>query len=224
MLTKWIRTFSYIEDYFRTLYDVYAGTYIACYPVTYYSLDFDNSICDRTEILSLSYEKDGVGALSGVKWKKIYMLPVYNIETTRFNPTNNERGILYEPSSQIVLPSVYGLIPNPGDVVDLSHGYIAPHPNEFNKKMLYSVTAVNLAHQNEYFQIYQLPLKNAVFDNDLLDRQVSGFYQFYDLEKRILPANNVVHLLKLQNNIAETVKDLNKYFDKQMGFYIQGEF
>jgi len=219
MLTNWIRIYNYIEDFFKLIYDIYGTAYIASYPVTYYSIDMKNSVLDNDELLSGSYEKGGVGPLSGVRWKKIYMLPIYSVDQVRMDYQSSDRGIIYEPSSQFILPSLYGIQPLENDVVDLSYGYLKPHQLD-EVKMLYSVTSVNLAHQSDYFQLYLINLKNSPFDKYQIDKQVSGHYQFYDLAKKILPASNAIKLLDLQNKIVFMSKTVNLLFDR-CGFYLQ---
>ena len=56
---------------------------MVAYPVTYYKVDWKNSIYDE-DLMGASYEKHGLGQLSGIVWKKIQMLPVYWTEPAAF--------------------------------------------------------------------------------------------------------------------------------------------
>jgi len=222
MLTPWIRSFNYIDDYFNTLYKIYAEAYIACYPVTYYSLDMQHSVGDTDELLSGSYEKLGVGPLSGYKFKKISMFPIYGIDQLRLNQTSNEKGgITYGDGllTKAVFPSIYGLIPLENDILDLSFGYNSPVTKT---KMLFVVSSVNIAHQGDYFQIYQIDLKPAPILKENLDKQISEYLYFYEFSKMILPESNVYTLLKIYDMYNKNSDKINNMFDKKIGFYTIG--
>ena len=170
-----------------------------------------------------SYEKGGVGELSGVVWKKIFMLPVFGVETVQMNQSSGEQGgmVFHENAqTQIVFPSLYGLKPLEGDVVDLSFGY---KTETVNTKMLFTVNNINLAHQGDFFQIYQLRLSMANFTKEEIDKQISEQWMFYEHEKKILPITNVRRLLKLQKKSVDLTKKLNCLFDSQTGFYLGGD-
>jgi len=214
-----LRRYQYIEDYFYTVHQLYADRYVPSYPVTYYSLDTENTVWDDDQIHGGSYEKLGVGELSGVVWKKIQMLPVFGVEPISFNPETGERGgitLRDSATTQIVFTSLYGLVPLEGDVVDLSFGYTK---DNITMKMLYTVNNINLAHQNEYLQIYQLQLRMAPFNVDELEKQISSDWMFYEHEQTILPLENANLLLKLQENSTDLVTGANQLFDKS-GFYL----
>ena len=221
-MLPWLRSFNYIEDYFRTLYQIYAEHYVASYPVTYYSTDMDNSVVEKENLNAGSYEKGGVGELSGMKWKKIRMLPVFGVNTVQMQQETGEKGGMTfrdGSSTQVVFPSLYGLIPIEGDVVDLSFGYRTP---TVNTKMLFTVNNINPAHQGDFFQIYQLQLKMAGFSREELDKQVSSDWMFYEHEHQIVPLANGYRLLRLQERSVNMSTVANRVFDKQSGFYLGG--
>lgn len=214
-----LRRYQYIEDYFYTVNELYADRYVASYPVTYYSLDTENTVWDDVKINAGSYEKLGVGELSGVVWKKIQLLPVFGVEPISFNPDSGEKGgitLKESASTNIVFTSLYGLIPSEGDVVDLSFGY---KKDNIIMKMLYTVNNINLAHQNEYLQIYQLQLRMAPFNVDELEKQISSDWIFYDHDQIIVPLENGRLLLQLQENSTSLVSSTNDLFDRS-GYYL----
>lgn len=220
-ITPWIRSYNYQEDYFRTLYEIYSEHYIACYPVTYYSLDVDSTIWDKEKINAGSYEKGGVGELSGVKWKKIQLLPVFGLEQVNMNQSSDEKGgMTYKDgaSTQVLFPSVYGLKPLEGDVVDLSFGYKTP---AINNKMLFTVNNINQSHMGDFFQIYQCQLKMAPFNREDVEKQISTDWAFYEHEKTIVPLTNFRRLMKLQQLSVDLATTFNReLFDKQTGLYL----
>ena len=220
MITPWIRSFNYIEDFYSTLYEIYAEQYVASYPVTYYSLDMENSVLDKEVLDGGSYEKDGVGALSGALWKKIQMLPVFGVEQVSMNQESGDKGGMTfkeGATTQIVFPSLYGLLPLEGDIVDMSFGY---KTQAIKNKMLFVVGNVNPVHQNDTFQIYQCRLKMANFNLENVEKQISSNWMFYEHEKSILPLNNVRRLLSLLDRTETLYQTANDLFDTQCGFYL----
>lgn len=219
-ILPWLRSYNYIEDFFRTLYEIYAKHHVPSYPVTYYSTDTTSTVWDADQLNGGAYEKGGVGELSGVKWKKILMLPVFGIETVQMLQESGEKGGMTfrdGASTQVVFPSLYGLIPVEGDVVDLSFGY---KTSTVNTKMLYTVNNINMAHQGDFFQIYQLQLKMAPFTLEELEKQISSYYMFYEHEKTILPLYNTRRLLSLQEMSVNLTNQVNAFFNRQTGFYL----
>jgi hypothetical protein len=221
IIYPWLRSFNYIEDFFRTLYDIYSSHYVPSYPVTYYSTDMDNSVMDNEGLMAGSYEKGGIGELSGMKWSKIMMLPVWGVENVQMTQESSEKGGMTfkeGASTQIFFPSTYSLKPLEGDIVNLSFGYRDPIEPV---KMLFTVNNINMAHQSDFFQIYQLQLKMATFTLDSLEKQISKTYMFYDHEKKILPLANTKQLLKLQDMACVSSNNIRlNIFDRQTGFYL----
>jgi len=220
MLTPWIRSFNYIEDYFRTLYELYSGAYIASYPVTYYSINQKQTVWENDQLLTGSYEKVGVGSLSGVKWNSIHMFPVFAIESATPTTEQGEKGIQYYTNLNIQLsfPSIYGLIPIENDLVDLSFGYKV---SSIDLKMLYIITSVQVAHVGDIFQMYRLSIKSAPITKDMLDKQIADRYYFYDYNKKIIPYSNTKRLLNMQLKYSELVEDINyNIFNPETGLYL----
>jgi len=215
-----LRKYQYIEDYFFTLYSLYADKYVAAYPVTYYATDLDNTIWDDDKINAGSYEKSGVGPWSGIKWKKIQMLPVFAVEQLQMQQETGEKGgMTFRDSgiTQVVFPSsLYNMLPLEGDVVDLSFGYKTESPK---MKMLFTVNNINLSHQSDYLQVHQLQLRMAPFDLNELEKQVSSDWMFYEHNRIILPLGNSEKLLQLQNDSVSLVTEINSKYDDRSGFY-----
>jgi hypothetical protein len=218
-ITPWLRRLNYIEDYFAHVYDLYADAYVQAYPVTYYSTDTTNTVWDDNNMMGGTYEKQGVGEFSGQLWRKIQMFPVFGVEQVQPNESSDEQGGLAynQLGTQIVFPSLYGIIPLEGDVVDMSFGY---KMTAARMKFLYTVSNINLAHQSDFFQIYQCQLRMSPFNVGDLERQVSTDWMFYEHEKMIVPLENAQLLLKLQEASRTTTEKLNQLFDEHSGFYL----
>ena len=215
------REYNYIQDYYKHLYKVYADKYTSAYPVTYYSIDTQNSIWDTDKIMAGTYSRRGVGEFSGLKFKKILLLPVMFMAPIE-NPQNesNEYGYSMHGSlkTTLVIPSVYGIIPSPDDRIDISFAFQSE--DSINIKGLYAVTNVNPAHIGEEFTLYQL-LINVDYNTGLIEQQISSYWSFYEHERKILPLDNVKTLLTLQDRYKDTVKYINKtIYNDQTGLYL----
>lgn len=232
-LQDFIRKYNYITDYFDYNYNMYINTFPA-FAVNYYSLNVPNkdvfdtfddisgsTIWEDDQLKGGSYEKLGIGELSGVTWKKIFMLPVFN--TTHVNPSQNsdERGVTYHDSmiSQITIPEQYGLNPVSGDCVDLSFGL---KEKNITNKTIFVITGVKLATHSEEYNLYQLDLKVAPFSKDDIDNQCDKFFRFFEPSKAILPVSNVNILNKLLQRTDESVSLLNSDFKDNINLFITG--
>jgi hypothetical protein len=209
-INPWIRKYNYIEDYFYTVYDYYSRVYPA-FPVTYYATDHNETIWDDEYLNAGTYEHRGVGELSGQKWKKINMLPVFSIDQITPTQESNEKGINYEDSmtTRIAFPSVYGLKPYEDDAVDLSFGLKNP---DMNIKNMYSINKVDISHHGDYLQFYICNIKISNFSKTDIEKQISNHWLFYEHEKSILPLDNSQILLMLQERSIELSNDINNNF------------
>jgi hypothetical protein len=105
----WMRNYNYSKDYFSFLFNQYAGQYVIAYPCDYYSLDYENSVKENEYLIAGSYEKYGVGELSGYVWKKIYSLPVYGVDAINPQYDSSDQGGLTLRQSlngQLVVPDI----------------------------------------------------------------------------------------------------------------------
>lgn len=216
-MLPWIRRYNYIEDYFYTSYRLYIELYHA-YPITYYSLDFENSIIDDEHLMAMNYEKIGVGKLSGIKWKKINLLPVFGVEQIQPSQNSGDKGMTYHESmySSIAFPSIYGLKPTEWDIVDLNLGF---RSSSIKISPLFVVSNINLAHQNDYFQIYQCRLSVAPFDLTMLEKQISSYYTFLEHEKRIFPIDVSNCLLNIHERFENVAGNLRNLFNHKTGMF-----
>ena len=215
----WVRDYNYLKDLSYTTFQYYNESYRA-YPITYYSLDHENTTWDTEKLRGGSYEKAGVGNLSGVLWKKIYTLPVFGLEQILPEVANEEHGQTYAESlvTNIAFPASYGLRPCEGDVVDLSFMFDSRSPKI---KPIYLLTNVNLAHQNVYNQIYQCRVKVAPFDLTELEKQLSTYYLFLNSTHEIVSIDKGMLLLKLEQRFGTLSERLDELFDDSSGFYLR---
>ena len=173
-IQPWIRRTNYFQDYFETLYETYIREYPA-YFISYYSIDRDNTIWEDDTTIAGSYEKHGVGTLTGVKFKKIFMFPVFGIQAVEPTPDSSEQGGLSYYQSMpttISFPSVFGIKPVEGDVVDLNFGYKSP---SIKIDPIYVVGSINLSHSGQFYQMYQCNLQVAPFNVTDIEKQISEY-------------------------------------------------
>jgi hypothetical protein len=219
-MRPWIRRYNYIEDYFHTVYEYYISHYPA-YPVNYYSLDFDNSIYDDDMLLGGSYEKTGVGELSGIKFKKIISLPVFGTQAVQPSPDSAEDGGLHSSNSMmssVLIPQIYDLKPVENDVLDINFGF--KNTSKYTRA-LFIVTNVNLAHHGDQLNLYYLNLQIARFEKNELEKQISSYWQFYEPTKKILKLKNANLLTKITVKAEQNIENLKNCFDEKVNLYLE---
>ena len=76
-MQNYSRIYDYIYEFQRLVYDYYSKHAIA-FLTTYWNLNMPETVWDNRDLLSGSYED--IGELSGMRWDKYLLLPVYWIE------------------------------------------------------------------------------------------------------------------------------------------------
>lgn len=232
MLSPYIRKYNYISDYFYTVYDMYIRVNKA-FPVTYYSTDLENSILDDENsnvleggagLLGGTYEKDGIGELSGKLFKKISMLPVHNMQTIQPTLETGDKG--YHAGESLTatfdFPDVYGLKPLSGDVLNLNYGMnIDGKPDN---RILYQVTNVNMSHFGQYLNVWQIQCRVAPFFIDDIEKQLSKFLAFNESTKTIIPTANANLLNNILKRSEKISYDLNTVFNKVVSLYFEKNY
>jgi len=177
----WTRLYDYIEEYQYLVYEYYAKDAIA-YLVTYYHLNKDETVWDDTDLFGGYYEK--IGDLTGVKWDKILLLPIFFIEevNTQFD-ASVENGQIKMNETSIVIPSEYGFTPYPNDLVKFDQRYLQQTPNNFP---LFSVTGVEIG-PNTDRRFWKLKIETEQSRTMTeVDQQVIDIYTFFDYEIKSL--------------------------------------
>lgn len=221
-MRSWVRRYNYIQDYFVYLYEQYSKHYEHAHPVTYYSIDMENSVMDREKLYAGSYEKEGIGDLSGFKWKKIYMLPVFGLEDIRPNSDSGDRGLTFKESlrSTLAFPDAYGIKPLEFDLVDINYGIKSL---AIKNRPLYKVSKIDIAHHGEFFQLYNCTIQVAAADLTELEKQISSYWYFNDATKSIIPLNNANFLIDLEKLSLDLSADLKNEFNQQLGFFLYNQ-
>jgi hypothetical protein len=216
-MQPWIRRYNYISDYYDTAYNIYSKVYPG-YPVTYYSVDWKNSVYDK-KLMAGSYEKNGIGSLTGIEFKKILLLPVFGIEQITPVNTGSERGLTMHDSetSTVTFSSEYGLKPYEWDVIHFSQDFMSPDNNDDSP--VFVVRNTNPATYGN-MTMWQCSIKVAPYRLGDVKKQISSEYMFLDFTKSIHRLDTAYILIQLQqrsNSLSDNLKDLFH----STGFYLQ---
>lgn len=212
---NWVRINHYPNDYLNLVHNYYAKHSCKSFPCTYYRLDVENSICDKDILNGGSYEDTGI--LSGLKWQKILLLPVYQIEQITSDFASDEQGVT-QPNqiSSFSFPSSYGFYPTSWDFVNFQAITLNKNEEEEVAPPLYRVNNFNKA-TNTAFTFYKLNIKIYHTSKIELENQVSDTYAFFDYEKRLYAIDEET---KLYNILEKNSKlRLNDFFKSNLGFY-----
>jgi len=216
-MQPWIRRYNYISDYYNTVYDTYSKVYPG-FPITYYSIDWQESIYDK-KLMAGSYEKNGVGSLSGIKFKKILLLPVFGIEQINPNNSGGERGLTMHETetSTVSFSSNYGLIPYEWDIVHFNQNFMSPDNNDDGP--VFVVRNTNPATHGRMV-MWNCQLKVAPYRLGDVKKQISSEYMFLEFTKKIHRLDTAAILLKLQQRSGSLSENLRSIFHNT-GFYLQ---
>lgn len=223
-ILNYITDFNYQNDYFTSTYNYYVHSQRS-FPVTMYIIDQENTVWDDNTYDSStgaagikmgSYEPGGVGNLSGVKFKKLMMVPIHSLEQITPTLENTDKGYTAFDSmvTSFVLPALYGIIPSADCVVDLSYAL----ENNVDRT-LFQMTNVSFGHFGQHMQFYRVDCRVAPFTTDDIEKQVKSIWTFYQPTKSLKPSSNALLLTKIltrTNNLSQNFKDL---FDNRSCVY-----
>tara|TARA_R110000824_G_scaffold145428_1_gene313708 strand:- start:875 stop:1540 length:666 start_codon:yes stop_codon:yes gene_type:complete len=214
-LQRWLSIRDYSSDYLNLVYNYYAAAGIS-YTCTYYNFDFPNSAIDKEMLDAGAFET--TGEFSGNRWRKILLLPIYNVEQISNVFGNDERGVgKFEQASSFNIPSIYRIQPSPMDFVYFEETVL----NDPNKKSdfvqpLYQVTNFEKA-TNTDRTFWKLGIAVSDHKPPELDTQLSGHYTFFDYEKKIYKTEDAVEMFKLLDKNKEI--PLNDYYNERCGLH-----
>jgi hypothetical protein len=207
------RIYDYIHDYQRLVYDKYSKHGVA-FPVTYYNINKNKTVWEDEKIFGGAYER--TGDLSGIKWDKYLLIPVYFLEdiTTVFD--GSEIGYIKAGDTVITIPSSYGILPYPGDMIKFEQSFLRPTDDIYP---IYVVSGVETA-TNAQLTFWKLTVnvyRSRTVDD--IEEQLEDSYVFFDYTKKIytVPQSTFLSRMLVKN---EDIKDrLNNLYDPNSGFY-----
>lgn len=217
-MQQYITNYNYINDYYKTVYDFYS-THYPKYPVTYYNIDWDASIYDE-KMMAASYEKWGIGELSGMKWNKIQMLPVYGVDTVQPSFNADESGYTLRDSemSGMAIPTTYNIQPYPWDVVRFDQSFMM---KGLETTPTFVVTNVELATFGEITH-YRLRLQVIGGQNiaEDLEKQLEDRFSFVETTRSIHRVDAAYVLFGLESKNNDVVNIVNNKMSNT-GFYLE---
>ena len=203
----------YIHQYQNLLYDFYSK-HVVSFLTTYYNFNVPTTVWDDELLFGGPYEF--TGDLTGVKRNKILLMPVFYIEDINTAFDGQETGYNKENRSTFVIPSSYGIIPYPNDIIKLEQEYLRPVNDTYP---IFQVTGIEIS-VNTDLRFWKLQVETMQSDSlSKVDVQVENTYSFVDYDKKIHTLDDsqfIARLLTKDSNLRETLSDL---YDKRTGFY-----
>lgn len=211
---KFERIYDYIHEYQRLIYDFYSKDVVA-FLTTFYHIDTDDTVWEDENMFAGSYDR--VGNLSGVKWNKILLLPVYYIDEISTSFDGQDIGYIKENETTFVIPSTYGIVPLPNDKIKLEQAYLRPTNNIYP---IYNISGVEKSvNADRLFWKLKVEVEQSVTASQL-DQQLIDTFTFFEYDKKIhtIPdAQFLSRLLSKNEDLREILSD--KLYDQNSGYY-----
>ena len=211
---KFERLYEYIHEYQSLVYDFYSKDVVA-FLTTYYHIDREDTIWEDENMFGGAYEK--LGDLSGVRWNKYLLIPVYYSEEINTVFDAQDIGYVKENETTFVIPSTYGFTPFPNDKFKLEQSYLRPTNDVYP---VFSVTGIEKSvNADRLFWKLKVEVEESITTTQL-DLQVIDTFSFYDYDKQIHTIDNAQFLTRLLSK-NETLRDrLNQtMYDPNSGYY-----
>ena len=213
-MQKYKRLYEYIYEFQKSIYDIYSKDAIA-FLTTYYHIDVSETVWDDEQLFGGAYEK--VGSLSGIRWNKFLLIPVYFSDeiTTSFDAS--EIGYTKEGQTSFVIPSTYGFTPLPNDKFKLDQTFLRPKNDVYP---VYSITGVEKSvNADRLFWRLRVQVEQSI-TTDQLDLQVNKTYTFFDYTKKIYSVPDAEFMTKLLIKNSTLRARCRTLFDQNSGFYL----
>lgn len=212
---KYSRVYDYIHEYQRLIYDFYSKSVVA-FLTTYYHINTNETVWDDENLMGGPYDR--VGPLSGVRWDKFLLIPVYYIEEVQTPFDAQETGYIKENETQFVIPSTYGFTPLANDKFKMEQEWLKPTDDTYP---IFNVTGVEKSvNADRLFWRLKVEIEQSVTQTQL-DLQVHDVYTFYEYDKQIHTIDNAQFLTNLltKNDILRD-RCKQELFDCNSGFYL----
>ncbi len=214
-LQKFNNIYSYIHEYQRMVYEIYAKDVVS-FLCTYYHIDGPETIWEDEDMFAGSYDR--VGEYSGVKWNKILLLPIYYTEEITTSFDGQDIGLIKDNETTFVIPSLYGITPLPNDKIKFEQDFLRPTNNVYP---IFNVTGREKSVNTDFtFWKIRVKVEQSITETQL-DAQVQDMYAFFDYDKRIhtIPNSTFLTRLLVKNDILrERLKNI--FHDRNSGYYL----
>lgn len=208
------RLYDYINEYWKLIHDTYAVHAIP-FLVTYYHINKVSTVWDKTYMMGGSYEK--FGELTGMKWDKYLLLPVFYIEETSTIFDAQEIGYVNDGDSALVIPSNYGFTPLANDMVKFNQDYLVnkhPDPNS-----IFAITGLQ-HHPGTDRSYWKLKLSvEQTATTEMIERQLDTTYVFYDYDKKMHTVEETASMTRMLYKHDVLKGRLKNLYDQNSGFF-----
>ena len=207
------RIYDYIHEYQKLIYDVYSK-FASAFLTTYYNINKETTVWDNEYVSGGMYER--VGDLTGLKWNKYLLLPIFYIEDVTTVFAGEDIGFIKENETTLVFPSTYGIQPYPGDIVKFEQSYLRPTNDTYP---IFVVTNLEKSvNTDRTFWRMKVEIKKSEITTRV-DKQVSDTFVFFDYTKKIYPVNSASFLTKMLSKNERIKSRLKELYDENSGFY-----
>jgi len=143
------------------------------------------------------------------------MFPIFGIDAIQMQMEFGEGGMDFSGiDTKCVIPSSFGIIPKPGDILDISFGIT-------RKKILNNLFFVTNAHQTNtgFSDYYQCPLKAIPQTNEDIEKQISSYWYYLDNLHKIVRWDTAKVIIKIDERSKTIISDVNTNYDNNSGFF-----
>ena len=160
------------------------------------------------------YER--IGTLTGLKFNKYLLLPVYFMEEVSTSFDGQEIGLVKENTTSLVIPSSYGITPYANDLVKFEQEYLRPTNDIYP---LFKVTGAEISvNTDRRFWKLRIETEQSRTTTEA-DLQVEDTYVFYDYDKLVHTVDDASSLTRMLSK-NDTLRDrLKAVWDENTGYY-----
>jgi len=206
------RIYAYVQDFQRLIYDIYSKHAVA-FLATYYNISEPDTVWDDTQIFGGAYER--VGDLTGMRWNKYLLLPVYFIDEVSNLFDGQDIGLVKENITSVVIPSTYGITPYSGDLLMFEQSYVK-HTNNIHP--VYEVTGIEIT-VNADRRFWKMKVEVSDETIPEVDHQVSSTYTFFEYDKNIHTIADATFLTRLLYKKVILKGYMKSLWDENSGLY-----
>jgi hypothetical protein len=212
---KYSRTYQYIHEYQKMVYDFYSKSVVA-FLTTYWHINTVETVWDDAGIGGGGYEQ--IGDLSGIRWNKFLLVPVYYTEEMQTPYDAQDIGYIKENETHFAIPSTYGFTPLAHDKFKMEQDYLKPTQNTY--PIFHVVGIEKSVNADRLFWRLRVEIEQS-YSETQLDEQVIDTYTFFEYDKQIHTLENAGFMTKLltKNDILRDRAKCN-LFDGNSGFYL----
>jgi hypothetical protein len=209
---NYTRLYQYIHEYQSLVQDYYSKCGVA-YLVTYYNINVNNTVWDNDKIFGGAYER--IGNLSGMKWNKYLLIPVYWSEEIVTAFDGDEKGYVKQNETSVVIPSTYNITPYPGDYIKLEQEYLRPTNDIYP---IFIVAGIEV-YPNTDKRYWKLRIESKYPTTIELEEQVENTFAFFDYTKKIYSIPQSTFLTRMMLKSESTKERLDDLYDYNSGIY-----